>query len=399
MSVGAPAGPRPARAARRGERGVVLALILVLALLMTAAVATFLKRSTIDTMIVSNRDDAAAAEALARGGVRAAIAVIAGEGLLQAQGGGPRSGTNDLGGRGGSELGQGLPGTAAPDPSVVNPTEDPCAVLSGVLPLPGDATLTVTCKDTGSLLNLNAIGFDDLGNPDDEAEEFLKVFLERVIEDLGLPPGEEELFDARELAQNLLDYMDPNEDRISTGGHEDDYYRQQSPPYSAANLPLLSVKEIGLVEGFDVNEGVLAQRLEQYVSVFPLSGAQGVNLNTAPPHVLRAAVFHGTSGHRRLADDEAVAALLEARAEGKVFCTGQGGGRPIKNGDGPECVSPFQGGRLLEGEMYPPVELPSTAAAYQVTSTAKVGQMERTIETVVDRGDLAKPRLLFWRVE
>jgi len=387
------------RRTRREERGVVLALVLVLALLMTASVVTFTRRAVIDTTIVKNRDDAAAAEALARGGVRAALAALGADGLLQAQAA-PASGRNDLGGQGGSRLGSGLPG-APPQPGagLANPTEDPCSVLNGVLPLPPDASLTVTCQDTGALLNLNAIGFDDLGNPDEEAEEFLKAFLEEVIDDLGLPPGEAELYDARELAQNLLDYIDPNEDRISTGGHEDDYYRTQNPPYSAPNLPLLSVKEIGLVEGFDLNDGALAKALENYLSVFPLSGAQGVNLNTAPPHLLRAAVYHGNSGRKRLADDEVVTALLEVRAEGKIFCTGEGAGRPIGPKDGPECVSPFERGKLLENETYPPISLPSSAAAFRVTSTAKVGQMERTIETVIDRGDLAKPRLLFWRVE
>jgi type II secretory pathway component PulK len=38
--------------------------------------------------------------------------------------------------------------------------------------------------------------------------------------------------------------------RISSGA-EDDYYRH-SPPYRSANLPLLSVDELLLIEGFDV---------------------------------------------------------------------------------------------------------------------------------------------------
>ena len=56
----------------RRERGVALVLVLFFALLLFSVVATFLRRSTVDAMIVRNRDRAAQAEALARGGVRVA---------------------------------------------------------------------------------------------------------------------------------------------------------------------------------------------------------------------------------------------------------------------------------------------------------------------------------------
>ena len=59
----------------RVERGVVLPLVLIIALLLSAAILTFVQRSIVDGMIVRNRDKAAAAEALARGGAQIAFAI------------------------------------------------------------------------------------------------------------------------------------------------------------------------------------------------------------------------------------------------------------------------------------------------------------------------------------
>ena len=51
----------------RGNQGVVLVIVIFFALLLTTSIATFLKRSTIDYMISRHREDAAQAEAVARG--------------------------------------------------------------------------------------------------------------------------------------------------------------------------------------------------------------------------------------------------------------------------------------------------------------------------------------------
>jgi type II secretory pathway component PulK len=51
-------------------------VVLFFALLLTSSVATFTHRATIDAMISRNRESSARAEALARGGVRVATALI-----------------------------------------------------------------------------------------------------------------------------------------------------------------------------------------------------------------------------------------------------------------------------------------------------------------------------------
>jgi len=360
---------------RRGERGVVLALVLVLAVLLIAGVTTYVSRAVIEVSIVDNRNRASQAEALARGGVQVAMAMIAADGALAAQGQGNQAQ---------SALGRSR--REQRSAGALGPPVDLCASLAELeLPTPEDAELEVTCADTGSKLNINAIRFKETGEPDSDAEEFLVAFFEKIIGELGLPPGETELYDARELAQNLLDFVDPNDDRVSTGGWENDYYERQDPPYKAWNQPLLSVEQLGLVEGFDAK---LVAALKPYLTVFPLSDAQGINLNTAPPHVL-GVVYHGNNT-KRMNDQDMVAKVLKLREEERLICTNSSAGDD-------RCVGLSEA--LIEGSIYPPVELPSVAAAFVVTSTARVGEIERRIEAVIDRSNLAELRLLFWRVQ
>ena len=65
------------------QRGVVLALVLVLALLLSVSMIGFARRAVIDTMVIANRDDAARADALVRGGVRLGTAIVVEEADLQ----------------------------------------------------------------------------------------------------------------------------------------------------------------------------------------------------------------------------------------------------------------------------------------------------------------------------
>src|SRR5215510_1491772 len=60
----------------RRRSGIVLVVVLFFALLLASTVATFARIALIDHMIVKNRDARARADALARGGVRLATALL-----------------------------------------------------------------------------------------------------------------------------------------------------------------------------------------------------------------------------------------------------------------------------------------------------------------------------------
>ncbi len=337
----------------RRQQGVVLALVLVLALLLSAAVITFTRNSVVDALIARNRDNAAQAETLARGGVAIATALALEEVLAR--------------------LSQNS-----------SPTSQQPMLSTQVRSRQGHR-LQVEIQDTGARLNLNSLvdfaqESDDLDQS--EAEEFLVEFFKTIIGEVPLPPGEK-FYDPRTLAENMIDYIDPNEMRTGGRGGEDDYYQRQDPPYRAANRPLLSVEELAMIEGFDKP---LVDALTPYVTVYPLVGAQGINVNTAPPHVLKA-VYHGTSGDRRLASTDTIQRILKERQEDRILCD-------RTEVDPDRCTALAD---VLDGSLYPKVNLPSTETVFRVRSKATVGEIERSLETVLDVTTPSQPRLLFWR--
>jgi general secretion pathway protein K len=91
------------------------------------------------------------------------------------------------------------------------------------------------------------------------------------------------------LAEFAADWLDADNIPFNEGGAESAYYAALSPPYQAANRPLVSVNELLRVKGFDRN--VLSVLLP-FVTALPSKTA--VNVNTAPPEVL-AALVNGLS--------------------------------------------------------------------------------------------------------
>ena len=375
--------------ARRRQRGVVLFVVLFFVLLLTATIATFLRRVAVDAGIAVNRDRAASAEALARGGIRLAETLLLED--LRLEGGEPQPDSLwDVWARAGLE------------PIYVD--ED------------NDTSLRLEIEDASARLNLNAVagaGGIGLGSPSPNASAaqgeaaptdtvgrqsadaggglgggrggieirtlYLTGFLERVI--AGLPGRpEENLYDPGELAANLIDWVDEDDVRQG-GGPEDEVYQRRDPPYRAANRSLLSVDELRLIEGFD---GTLVDGLRPYVGVWPLAGDGGINLNTAPAWVL-AQITRGTdiSGMQPVSESD-VLAILDAREDGLICSEASGG----------EACTPVQ--ELFGGEsISPPMQ--DRSDFFLVRAIARVVDVERTIEAILDRSDPAAVQRLAWR--
>ena len=352
------------REAARRQRGVILIAVIFFIALLVSGVATFLRRATLDGMIAQNRDLSARCEALARGGVQLATALLLQDRLDEAVGI-PLDTRDDLWSR-------------------VGEVE---------IPVPDGGRLRLRIEDAGARLNLNAL-FDADGNAHADAEPFLTALLEKVIGELP-PDAGAESYDAAELARSLLDYVDANDFEEKGGGQEDDYYQLQSPPYRAANRPLLSIDELGLVEGFD---RALVDAIRPYATVHPyrpedgnpaVPDGTGINPNTAPSHVL-AALFHGMAPDRRLASEDDVRWILDTRSEGKVFCPQSGGYGDVEC----EFLSNLTGAGLAG--IYPAPK--HTANVFEVSAEASYGGVRRTIEAVIDRSEPTSPRILSWRV-
>ncbi|MCP3985940.1 MAG: type II secretion system minor pseudopilin GspK [bacterium] len=337
------------RSTRKQSAGLALLAVMFFILLAVSGIATFLRRATIDGMVVRNRDHAARSEALARGGIRLATALLLQDRLDEAHSGFRAETRHEL--------------WAQVD-------NIPLQVTDG-----GELRLRI--EDAGARLNLNAL-VNDGTIRDELAPAFLVELLDRVIQEI--PGGDEERsHDAEELAQNLLDYMDEDNER-SIGGLEDDYYQRQEPSYRAANRPLLSVDELALVEGFG---GPLVEALRPYVSVYPLSGADGINPNTAAPWVL-ALIYHGSTSDFRLADADTVRDVLELREAGDVLCD---------SSVGEECIAV---GEAIEGEVFPPPTFQTDV--FRVEAIARYGDVERKVTVWLDRSEPGEPRWLAWDV-
>jgi type II secretory pathway component PulK len=336
-------------------------VVLFFALLLASGVATFLRRAIVDSMISRNREAAARADALARGGVRLGGALLLEDRLQEAS------------------------GAALPLETGLD------AWAQGLeLETPDGAHLRLRIDDAGARLNLNALFATQEGGlpaAQPNAEPFLIALLEKAIDEIPRPPGEKN-YDVRELAANLIDFVDGDEVRLH-GGVEDDWYQRQDPPTFVANRPLFSVEELRLVEGFDAD---LVEALRPYVSVYPFAPGGcgrdtvgcGVNVNTAPPHVL-ALLYYDDGVELRFAPEEVVRQILEIREKGEFVCP------PAQREEG---CTPI--GEIVTNAIFPPPTFSSEL--FVVTSEARVGELVRTVEAVVDRSQGTEMRLLSWRV-
>jgi type II secretory pathway component PulK len=390
-------------ASPRRERGIVLAIVLVMIFALITAVYAFQRRAIIDTTISRNRIDAAEADALAKGGLRIAealVAIVRAKQLTGAGGGAPPGDdtappTLTLPGAGGAA------GSAALD-----------ALWQGIGGVPiefeGGRTLRIEIEDEGAKLNLNSLvapeapGDEADGQPldeeqepdrdegqgiteDDEAVEYLATVLEAIVDDME-GSAEDRSYDTDRIARNILDFMDADSTAID-GRSEDEYYRRQDPPYRAWNRPFVSVDQLGLVEDVDPP---LLEELRHYVTVHPVAGSAGINLNRAPPWVLKL-VYSGTSGNRGLIDDKLAEDLIRLREKGKLVCDDQGAD--------PRCVARNEvgNGDLGNGSIYPEASLPAQPTVFRVVASAQVGNITRRFEAIYDTRPIPGPQLLSWR--
>jgi general secretion pathway protein K len=328
------------------RRGFVLIVVVFFTVLLMSSIASFLRRSTLDAAIVRNRDYAARAEALARGGIRLGVVLLQQDALDESR-------------------------TQLP----VDTPSDLWALASELAIETDDGgTLRLQIEDAASKLDVNAARIvADNEEKRDEVLNWLRDFLTKVIEEMEGRP-EEKPWDPDELARNLMDYLD--EDDVGYRGEpEDAWYQAQDPPARAWNLPLLSLEDLALVKGFD---RTLLAALRPYLTVYPFEGT-GVNPNTAPTWVA-AALHIGGGSEMRLASEDDVQQLVKARGELPIC-------------DGEACTKWLPPGTPT----FPPSEQ-YRSDVFTVTATASYGDVRRSVEAVVDRKAPATPVLYSWRV-
>ena len=99
---------------------------------------------------------------------------------------------------------------------------------------------------------------------------------QRLLASLGLSP---------DLADAVVDWIDPDSNLSGSGGAEDPYYLSLAKPYRTANAPMVQVEELYRVRGFDA---ATVQKLRPYVTALQAQSRTTVNINTASSAVLAA---------------------------------------------------------------------------------------------------------------
>ncbi len=87
-------------------------------------------------------------------------------------------------------------------------------------------------------------------------------------------------FDAGQITDALRDWVDTDDELVSSLGAEDAWYQSLKVPYLAANGPLVDVSELRLVRGISAS---LCRRLQPLVCVIPPVGTTStlaINVNT-----------------------------------------------------------------------------------------------------------------------
>lgn len=208
-------------------------------------------------------------------------------------------------------------------------------------------------EDLQGRFNLN-----NLVGPDDKpSAEDVKIF-QRLLIGLKLEP---------DLAQPLVDWIDKNVELTIPNGAEDAEYLKRTPPYRAANRPLVSVSELLLVKGYTPE---VYQRLAPHVTALPtLPEPTKINVNTAPAPVLAA-----------LADNVSAAdanALLDAR---KV--------KPYAN------LDLFRAHPALAGRELPADKLTVSSRYFLVTSSSQAGRGQVQLYSVMHRSLEGKVKVI-----
>jgi general secretion pathway protein K len=139
--------------------------------------------------------------------------------------------------------------------------------------------------DAQAGLNVNNLGLGSSATAS-------RAAFQRLFGELGVPAA---------FLNALTDWVDPDDLVSPDGGAEDAYYLAQSAPRLAANAPLRRIDELLAVRGADVS---LLSRVLPFVDAADAPTA--VNVNTAPPEVLMAAIGG--------LDATAAATLIAARA-------------------------------------------------------------------------------------
>ena len=345
----------------RGEEGVVLLLLLVIFVFTISSVYAFTRTATLDILSSGQRIDRGRAALLARSGVDLAIRAIVDD----------KARSDD------------------PIARDIESGRDAWAVLSRSPIEVEGGELQIEVSDGGTRIPMSAL-VGDTGDRTERAEDFLKVALERIIDDLPPGPTGARFYEKQDIQDAMLDWMDGDTDTES-GEDEADYYRSKGAQGVPPNRPVWVMGELAGIPGMDE---VLLTALSAYFQP-ALPGVKnespGINPNTAPPHVLYLLVlFPGTSPDP--VDEDDVFRVLKARKDGKVFCPSGDAG------ESDEEVCENIGTVLGEAGVSTFPEMVFRSDIFEIRSRGRIGETRACVTATVDRSQPGPAELVSYRL-
>jgi type II secretory pathway component PulK len=335
----------------RREEGVALLLVVAMVAIMTTVTYAFARSSLLDVYASRHRMDQVRARLVAESAVKVAVRAL----------------LDDL----------------EPDPDLPERGLDSRysiwhALGRTTLPVPGEGEVRIAIDDASRKINLNGLASTQTEEQANDAREFLRTALERIIEYMPGRP-EEKLYDPTEIAEAILDWIDEDQQTF-LGDPEESHYLENDALTPPVDRPVWSLDELAAIPAID---GLLLEYLKLYFTPYPPfsnSTTSGVNPNTAPPHVL-SLIYYGTGGNMRLLDEDGVFDILREREDGAVFCA---------RSQEPPCLR-VAGviGRSVEN-MYPPLSYRSRVFTIRVQ--ARHNEAVACITRVIDRSDALELR-------
>jgi general secretion pathway protein K len=168
--------------------------------------------------------------------------------------------------------------------------------------------------DLQGRFNLNLLGAAVAAGPDGSIDSEQRRLFMRLLQTLPLatplaPDQVEALTDA------IIDWVDRDDIVSGLGGAESQYYADAEPRGRPANGPIASPSELMWVRGMTP---AIYRALAPLVTIWPADARAGarININTAPPAVLRAV---NAKGNAAPLDVQTVERIVEQRrAQGKI---------------------------------------------------------------------------------
>lgn len=254
-------------------------------------------------------------------------------------------------------------------------------------------TLTVQLTDLSGLLQVNAIVLTEAekktqdqvnkklkaGQQKQDKEKQQRELWLRFLRNAGL----EDETEMTALLNCLADWIDTDDEERENGA-ETGYYSSLSPPYKAANRPVILTDELLQIKGWKKVLGVAEEGTEESVinimQDLTVTGNEGkININTAPALILQ-------SLHEQMTS-ELANSLIEFRQD-------EANKDRLEQADWYKSVAGFPGDITFDQSL-----ISISSNWFKIKVSANYNGMERVGEGVLHRLSTQEQELLWWKVD